>query len=1210
MKSSLNLTAFARGRVSACFLAVLLGCVSGLQSLAQQSRLPINSLTSTPWVNGSTPAFTVTQTNTSPGVSTWITPLTITDSSPEAIDNDLNDPAQATVAISGSASLRVADANTYNARNFVGFLVRNSSLAGVNLLGAITINTYLGNSTTPEETSTAASLLGVSSGLVSGATEVGFYTTKPYSQVEIIFTNPLTLITTYEVYYAVQRAYQAGPVLACNTPTALTAPAYPVVIDPANTGLSGVSVGSVNNTNNAIDADAATYAEIAIVAGVGGSGSMGVRDVVTTYPAGTFAGFDISSPALVGTSVLGGLRIETYLNGVATGDFFENGSTAGASVPLLSGTGRQTVGFLTSLPFDEVKLTVRQTVGVNVGTSRVYGAVFTRFCIADQLACNTLTSVTNPGSPVFVDGENTGITSIACTACTINNPTNVVDGDPANAATIVLAAGVASSGSFAVANALETYAPTSFAGFDVETSALLSAGALSSATISLYNNGTLVQTGTGNALIIGASSALLTGTSRQIVGIVATAAYDEVKIIFNQVAGADLGNIRIYGAIFDKLCAGTIACNNSYLLTQPSFPVVINAANTGLTGVTCAGCSIADPWNVVSASNADFSRVTLTANVAAAATLAVVDPIDTFPVGTAAGFIVNPVNTIAQLDLLNSITISTYNNGTFQESRTGSGLLNLQLLQTLTVVAGTATNVSFIASLPFDEIRIEFRSLAGAVNVNDVYGAFVDTRASEGGGALSCNVVKNPDFNVTHVNVPETGSVATNDKVPAGATYGPTATAGAGNPAGGTLTLNADGSGRYSFTATTTGTYTYQVPACIPNLGCTPVPLVITVVDPAKTTNLPAANTDITSVTGAAANPPSVTINVKVNDSAGNKNGVLADPAPSTPAHGTVAVVNGNVVYTPTAGYYGEDTFTYQICETPGTNLCTTATVYITVKQPGATNTTSAADDYVSTTAGTTATGSVSTNDSDPEGNTLTVTAQTVSNPAGTFTLQADGSFSFAPVSGFSGPVEFAYTTTDNGTPQASASATLHLLVNPSAPLPVTLTSFTVYKEGQRTLLTWTTTIETNSDRFEIERSQKGKNWELIGMQKSNGESTSLKSYSFQDAAPLQGENLYRIKMIDRDLTYAYSRIQSLTFGSDPASSFYPNPVAEKLIIKTGDFSLVKSVRIIDANGRTVYQSVGKPTSEINVQNLSAGLYIVQMVSKNGAVVSQKVIKQ
>ena len=52
----------------------------------------------------------------------------------------------------------------------------------------------------------------------------------------------------------------------------------------------------------------------------------------------------------------------------------------------------------------------------------------------------------------------------------------------------------------------------------------------------------------------------------------------------------------------------------------------------------------------------------------------------------------------------------------------------------------------------------------------------------------------------------------------------------------------------------------------------------------------------------------------------------------------------------------------------------------------------------------------------------------------GTLVLNADGSYTFTPVNGFTGPVDFPYTTCDNGTPQACATATLHILVEPAVP--------------------------------------------------------------------------------------------------------------------------------------------------------------------------------
>lgn len=1375
MVSHIHKTVFRKNTFVICCIAVICYFVSNFEAFAQQANLPLNPTTSTPWVNGSSPSFTVTQNSTSPGLSTWNVScgaFCSENTAPRAIDNNLSDPARGTIVIGGSLSIAVADANTYQAGNFVGFLIRNTSLVGLSVLGGVTIKTYLGN--TLRETSTSSSLLGLSSSLVSDATEVGIYTTLTYNRVEITIDSPLGVITTYDIFHAVQRAYKAGPALvcntatavnypefpvvvsparsvtaglgtltnsanavdatttnaaslsvtgvgsaslsikdqitdypaktfagfdientavlnfgvfnnitlrtyldgtlqetktsttgllsvgllsssgrqrvgfvsslpfdeiqitiaatlsvnlgatlvynavfqtfcdgvalSCNTPTALTSPSYPVIISTPNTGIAGAVCANcqITNTGNLIDGDPASHTDIVLTAAVGVSGSVAVKSVEQSYPAGTFTGFDINTPSIIGVNALSGLRIQTYLNGVATSDVYGNGSLLSVGAPLLSGSGRQTIGFVATQEFDEVKLTVDQTAGLTVGTTEVYGAIFTTFCAGTPLACNTLTTVTNPSSPVYIDGKNTGITSPACVACTINNSGNVIDSDLNNAATIVLTAGVASSATFAVGDAINTYNANSFAGFDVETTTLLSAGALSSATISLYNNGSLVQTGTGNALIVGAGTSLLTGSSRQIVGIVANQAYDEVKITFTQLVGADLGNIKIYGAIFDRLCQGTIACNNSYLLTQPEFPVVIDAEKTGISGVACVGCSVRDPWNVISSSNSDFSRVTLVANVGASAAISVVDPISTYPIGTAAGFVIRNVNSIAQLDLLNSITLETYNNGVLQESRAGSTLLNLELLNIITVGVGTQINPSFITTQPFDEVRIVFSSLASVINVVDVFGAFIDTRTSIGGGALSCNAIKNPDFSATQINVPVSASVSTNDVLPAGSTYGPSATAAPGNPSGATLVLNTNGT--YTFTATTKGIYSYDVPVCIPETPCTNVPLVITVKDPVVNTNIPFANFDIALVTGAATSPGQVVINVRANDGVGNKSGVLGNPTPSTPSHGTASVSGGNIVYTPNAGYYGPDMFTYSVCESPS-GLCTSTTVYISVREPNAANATSATDDYINSEIGITSTGNVSVNDIDPNGNDKLVSPQSITDNTGTFTLLSDGSFTFVPASGFSGPKNFSYTTCDNGTPSACATATLHLLVDPTSPLPVTLTTFTVAKEGEAALLNWATTSETNSDRFEIERSQNGKQWGVIGTKKSNGESTSIKTYNFVDSEPLNGENLYRLKMVDLDGTFAYSRIESISFEG-LAASFYPNPVAEKLIIKSNDFNKVKSVMIFDASGRTVYQSLTVPSREINVENLSSGIYLVQMVRTNGTVVTSKIVKQ
>lgn len=172
-------------------------------------------------------------------------------------------------------------------------------------------------------------------------------------------------------------------------------------------------------------------------------------------------------------------------------------------------------------------------------------------------------------------------------------------------------------------------------------------------------------------------------------------------------------------------------------------------------------------------------------------------------------------------------------------------------------------------------------------------------------------------------------------------------------------------------------------------------------------------------------------------------------------------------------------------------------------------------------------------------------------------------------------------------------------------PLPVTLISFLAAKQEATALLTWQTSSETNSDRFEIEKSQQGKNWINIGSIKANGDKDSNAKYSFLDNSLFSGDNLYRLKMIDRDETFAYSRIQRLFFNS--TIIFYPNPVNDYLIIKGGSSM---RINIVDNAGRLLYDSEVASTESIDMSSFSTGIYMVKLFNSDGSVTTTKVIKQ
>ncbi|MCF2518174.1 T9SS type A sorting domain-containing protein [Dyadobacter sp. CY351] len=176
--------------------------------------------------------------------------------------------------------------------------------------------------------------------------------------------------------------------------------------------------------------------------------------------------------------------------------------------------------------------------------------------------------------------------------------------------------------------------------------------------------------------------------------------------------------------------------------------------------------------------------------------------------------------------------------------------------------------------------------------------------------------------------------------------------------------------------------------------------------------------------------------------------------------------------------------------------------------------------------------------------------------------------------------------------------------------LPVTLVSFKAASEGPTASLSWSTASETNSDRFDIERSANGKKWDKIGSVKSNHESVTQQFYSFQDAKPLNGQNLYRLKMVDLDETFAYSHIENVSFAS--TAFLYPNPVrnAENINLNLTDWSDIKQVKVVNALGKTVFEASNALNTGISTRNLSSGSYVVQIIHNNGTIATHRFVRQ
>jgi Secretion system C-terminal sorting domain len=182
--------------------------------------------------------------------------------------------------------------------------------------------------------------------------------------------------------------------------------------------------------------------------------------------------------------------------------------------------------------------------------------------------------------------------------------------------------------------------------------------------------------------------------------------------------------------------------------------------------------------------------------------------------------------------------------------------------------------------------------------------------------------------------------------------------------------------------------------------------------------------------------------------------------------------------------------------------------------------------------------------------------------------------------------------------------------------LPIELQSFTANKKGTKSLLNWQVASEKNLNLYQLERSTDGVIFSNIFEIKPKAYAVNEKvSYDYTDENPLSGINYYRLKALDKNGEYKYSKVVSLDFGKLLRGKAYPNPFDSDISVEmeisknAGDVF----VEIFDMIGKQVYyKKFAAETERMNVPvptaNLTAGTYIIRV--KNGANIWQhKIVK-
>jgi hypothetical protein len=178
-----------------------------------------------------------------------------------------------------------------------------------------------------------------------------------------------------------------------------------------------------------------------------------------------------------------------------------------------------------------------------------------------------------------------------------------------------------------------------------------------------------------------------------------------------------------------------------------------------------------------------------------------------------------------------------------------------------------------------------------------------------------------------------------------------------------------------------------------------------------------------------------------------------------------------------------------------------------------------------------------------------------------------------------------------------------------SGNIPVELVSFTANVIDGKVNLTWTTATETNNSRFEVERSSNGVDFAFVGSVKGNGTTTERNTYNFVDNSVNVGKYTYRLKQVDFDGSYEYSKSIEVNVGLPTEFSLsqnYPNPFNPSTTI---NFALPKTSNV----KLTIYNALGKEVATLvngvmeagnhsavwNAANNASGMYFFKLEAGN-----------
>lgn len=166
--------------------------------------------------------------------------------------------------------------------------------------------------------------------------------------------------------------------------------------------------------------------------------------------------------------------------------------------------------------------------------------------------------------------------------------------------------------------------------------------------------------------------------------------------------------------------------------------------------------------------------------------------------------------------------------------------------------------------------------------------------------------------------------------------------------------------------------------------------------------------------------------------------------------------------------------------------------------------------------------------------------------------------------------------------------------------IPVSLLSFSAVLRNSEVSINWQTSSEHNNHYFNVERSNDGINYILIGRVLGNGTTSLPHSYSFPDRNPVTGINYYRLKQVDLDGQYTYSNIVPVQLNKTEFVSAYYNYLNKSIQLIFNKEQDNVHIMLYGANGQllsTANATNNIASYQLDLPLIASGVYMIRVIS-------------